>query len=94
MASQTANWERDQGFTVFMMSWKNPTAADRELGMDDYLRKGVYAALDAVGAVVPDRDIHAVGYCIGGTLLSIAASTRMTSKPGVNCGRENCRPAP
>src|SRR6188474_623965 len=67
-------WLVDQGFTVFMMSWKNPTAADRELGMDDYLRKGVYAALDVVGAVVPDRDIHAVGYCIGGTLLSIAAA--------------------
>ena len=67
-------WLVDQGYTVFMMSWKNPTAADRELGMDDYLRKGVYTALDAVGAVVPDRDIHAVGYCIGGTLLSIAAA--------------------
>ena len=67
-------WLVDQGFTVFMMSWKNPTAADRELGMDDYIRKGLYAALDVVGAVVPDRGIHAVGYCIGGTLLSIAAA--------------------
>jgi len=67
-------WLVDQGFTVFMMSWKNPTAADRELGMDDYLRKGVYEALDAVATIVPDRGIHAVGYCIGGTLLSIAAA--------------------
>jgi polyhydroxyalkanoate synthase len=67
-------WLVDQGHTVFMMSWKNPTAADRELGMDDYLRKGVYAALDVVSRVVPERTIHAVGYCIGGTLLSIAAA--------------------
>lgn len=67
-------WLVDQGYTVFMMSWKNPTAADRELGMDDYIRKGIYAALDAVATVVPDRGIHAVGYCIGGTLLAIAAA--------------------
>jgi len=67
-------WLVDQGFTVFMMSWKNPTAADRELGMDDYVRKGVYAALDAVATIVPDRGVHAVGYCIGGTLLTIVAS--------------------
>jgi polyhydroxyalkanoate synthase len=67
-------WLVDQGFTVFMISWKNPTAADRELGMDDYVRKGIYTALDAVATVVPDRGIHAVGYCIGGTILSIAAA--------------------
>ncbi len=62
-----------EGYTVFCISWRNPTAEDRELGMDDYRRLGVMAALDAVGAIVPGVKIHATGYCIGGTLLSIAA---------------------
>jgi polyhydroxyalkanoate synthase len=72
----------ERGHTVFMISWKNPTAADRDLGLDDYLELGFRKALQAVGAIVPDRTVHTVGYCVGGTLLSIAAAAgRGTAEP-------------
>ncbi len=64
------NYLVGQGFTVFMVSWRNPDAADRDLGMNDYI-DAVGVALDAVGGIVPDTPIHAVGYCLGGTLLSV-----------------------
>ena len=63
-----------QGRTVFCISWRNPGPEDRDLTLDDYRRAGIMAALDVINAVVPDRRIHAAGYCLGGTLLSIAAA--------------------
>jgi polyhydroxyalkanoate synthase len=64
----------ERGHTVFAISWRNPTAEDADLGMDDYRKLGVMAAIDTISECMPDRRIHATGYCLGGTMLSIVAS--------------------
>jgi polyhydroxyalkanoate synthase len=63
-----------QGFTVFMISWKNPGIDERDLGMEDYHTLGPMAAMDAISQIVPDRQVHGVGYCLGGTLLATSAA--------------------
>jgi polyhydroxyalkanoate synthase len=64
-----------QGFTVFMISWRNPGAEHAEWSLETYRRDGVMVALDAIGEIVPGAKVHANGYCLGGTLLAIAAAT-------------------
>ena len=60
----------DQGKTVFVISWVNPDERHRELGWEDYMTLGPLAALDAIAQATGEREVNAIGYCIGGTLLA------------------------
>lgn len=63
-----------QGHTVFMISWKNPTHQDSNLGFDDYINLGLISAINTINHIVPNTRIHAAGYCLGGTMLAVAAA--------------------
>jgi polyhydroxyalkanoate synthase len=64
-------WCVDNGITVFVVSWVNPDAKLAEKSFEQYMRDGVIAALDAVEAATGERQVHTIGYCVGGTLLAI-----------------------
>ncbi len=67
-------WLISQGFTVYMMSWKNPGPDQRNTTFDDYRQNGVMKALDVVHKANNGASVHGVGYCLGGTILAIAAA--------------------
>ncbi|VTZ51774.1 Poly(3-hydroxyalkanoate) polymerase subunit PhaC [Methylocella tundrae] len=60
-----------QGLTVFMVSWVNPDSRHRDKGFEDYMREGIFAALEAIEKATGETNVTAIGYCIGGTLLSM-----------------------
>ena len=64
-------WCLDQGATVFCISWVNPDERLAQKTFDDYVRQGPLAALDAIKDAIGEDKVHAIGYCVGGTLLAI-----------------------
>ena len=64
-----------QGFTVFVVSWKNPDASMDEIGIEDYMDLGPLEASDVVREITGSLTVNAMGYCIGGTLLTLTLAT-------------------
>jgi poly[(R)-3-hydroxyalkanoate] polymerase subunit PhaC len=64
-------WCVEQGVTVFVVSWVNPDAHLAQKSFEQYMREGVIAAMDAVTAATGEKQMHTIGYCVGGTLLAI-----------------------
>ncbi|MEX0732889.1 MAG: alpha/beta fold hydrolase [Aquisalimonadaceae bacterium] len=64
----------DHGHTVFIVSWRNPTEEDRDLGIRDYLDMGPLSAMEYIRSLIPEHQIQGIGYCLGGTLMGIAAA--------------------
>ena len=72
-------WATSRGYTVFVVSWVNPDAKLAQKTFEDYMRQGIFEALDAVEKATGVKEINTIGYCIGGTLLS-ATLAYMTAK--------------
>nr|WP_313632910.1 class I poly(R)-hydroxyalkanoic acid synthase [Brevundimonas naejangsanensis] len=78
-ANSLIRWLSAQGFTVFVCSWVNPDRDKAEFGLDDYMKKGVYRAVEKTLEQTGQKHLNAVGYCIGGTMLG-ATLAHMAAK--------------
>ena len=67
-------WLTDQGYTLFIVSWINPDATYRDVGMEDYITDGYLTAFEEVKAITDQKQVNVVGYCIAGTTLSLTLS--------------------
>ncbi len=65
-------WCVDQGMTVFVISWVNPDIHLAAKSFEQYMNEGPIAAMDAIEQITGEKKVHTIGYCVGGTLLSIA----------------------
>ncbi|MGB0902631.1 PHA/PHB synthase family protein [Halocynthiibacter sp.] len=64
-------WAVDQGYTVFVVSWVNPTEDFADVGLDTYIEEGYYEAMNAVKEITGEKQLNAVGYCVAGTVLTL-----------------------
>ncbi|MEZ5895921.1 MAG: class I poly(R)-hydroxyalkanoic acid synthase [Parvularculaceae bacterium] len=71
-ANSFIRWAVEQGRTVFVVSWVNPGPELKNKTFEDYIKQGCFEALDAVRMATGEEDVDAIGYCIGGTMLSTA----------------------
>ncbi len=65
------NWIVEQGYTLFVVSWKNPDPSYRDVGLSDYVEDGFLEAFSQVKEITGEKQVNAVGYCIAGTTLSL-----------------------
>jgi polyhydroxyalkanoate synthase len=70
----------DKGITVYVTSWRNPSPGMGNVTFDDYVKEGALKAIEVVKEISPVKKINVLGYCMGGTLLSIALSILSTNK--------------
>src|SRR5258708_36459368 len=63
-------WATSRGYTAFVGSWVNPDAKLAQKTFEDYMRQGIFEALDAVEKATGVKEVNTIGDCIGGTLLS------------------------
>ncbi len=76
------NYLLEQGFQVFMISWKNPDASMEDIKFEDYMTKGPLAAAGVIKDITGSEEINPVGYCVGGTLLAVALAWLAASEAG------------
>ena len=67
-------WLVGRGHSVFIVSWVNPDSSLAGKGFEDYMLEGPFAALEAIERATGEREVNAVGYCLGGILLSALAA--------------------
>lgn len=67
-------WCVEQGYTVFVISWVNPDERHSDKTFESYMSEGILAALDAIETTLGEKEVTAIGYCIGGTLMATTLS--------------------